>query len=427
MFTALLLLLVICSPAAANADQANTPCDASFAQHSDPALAGLLEQARQRSPLLASAGASLEAARAERVAANVRSPYNPQIQVGGGVYRAPDAFGPSVRINIQQKVEINGQRAARQALADQTVDAARTTRASLCWETRAAIVIRYNALAVHVRELELAKESLAFSKEIARIEQRRVEVGEAGKANLLVAKADVATWQQEVARVERALDAERALLATATGTPHDALDALAPALSAPSALPPLATLLEQANKHNPDLAKLRSEQERASGALLLARAEARQDMTLGYTHERNGIRVGEAVNVLFIGLPIQLWNRNQGDVARAEAAKVAASARHDQAFAELTQHLMTAHARAESAREQSKLYRELISPEIDANLTLLLRAYEEGEIDLVTASMGRARLLEAEARELQNQRDYVDARLEIEALVGPVSNEDLQK
>jgi outer membrane protein TolC len=172
---------------------------------------------------------------------------------------------------------------------------------------------------------------------------------------------------------------------------------------------------------------LRSEQERASSALDLAKKEARQDITLGYSHERNGVRVGEAVNVLFIALPIQLWNRNEGDIARAEASIVASSAQHDQAIAELSQHLTAARARAESAREQTRLYRELVSPEIDANLALLLRAYEEGEIDLVTASMGRAKLLEAEARELQNRQIYLDARLDIEALVGPTKSEDVKE
>ena len=53
--------------------------------------------------------------------------------------------------------------------------------------------------------------------------------------------------------------------------------------------------------------------------------------------------------------------------------------------------------------------------------------YEEGEIDLVTASMGRAKLLEAEARELQNRQIYLDARLDIEALVGPTKSEDVKE
>mgnify|MGYP000480517449 CR=1 FL=1 len=282
-------------------------------------------------------------------------------------------------------------------------------------------------IAMRTRELEIARESLAFSREIARIEARRVEVGEVGRASLLVARTDVATWQQEVARVERALQTERALLATAVGLPEGALDNLAPGLPEPADLPSLATLIEQAKASNPRLARLRSEQERASSALDLAKKEARQDITLGYSHERNGVRVGEAVNVLFIALPIQLWNRNEGDIARAEASIVASSAQHDQAIAELSQHLTAARARAESAREQTRLYRELVSPEIDANLALLLRAYEEGEIDLVTASMGRAKLLEAEARELQNRQIYLDARLDIEALVGPTKSEDAKE
>jgi len=424
-----LSVLVLCLPDIASARDKDTRelCDASFARHDNPELASLLEQARQRSPLLSSAGASLETARAERAAASIRSPYNPRVQIGGGVYRAPDEFGPSARLNIQQRVEINGQRAAREDLAEQTINAARATKAGLCWQTRATLIAHYHALAMRARELELANESLAFSREIARIEARRVEVGEVGKASLLVARTDVATWQQQVARAERALQTERTLLALAAGLPEDALGSLTPELPEPAELPPLTTLIDRAKTSNPELARLRSEQERASSALTLATKEARQDITFGYAHERNGIRVGEAVNVLFIALPIQLWNRNQGNIARAEASIVATSARHDQTLAELSRHLTAAHARAESAREQSRLYRELVSPEIDANLALLLRAYEEGEIDLVTASMGRAKLLEAEARELQNRQEYLDARLDIEALVGPTTSEDTEE
>lgn len=423
----LFCILALCLPNIAGAESKRELCDASFARHADPELSGLLEQARQHSPLLSSAGASLEAARAERAAASIRSPYNPNLQVGGGVYRAPGEFGPSVRLNLQQQLEINGQRAARQELAEQSINAAKAARDGLCWETRAALIAHYHMIAMRTRELEIARESLAFSREIARIEARRVEVGEVGRASLLVARTDVATWQQEVARVERALQTERALLATAVGLPEGALDNLAPGLPEPADLPSLATLIEQAKASNPRLARLRSEQERASSALDLAKKEARQDITLGYSHERNGVRVGEAVNVLFIALPIQLWNRNEGDIARAEASIVASSAQHDQAIAELSQHLTAARARAESAREQTRLYRELVSPEIDANLALLLRAYEEGEIDLVTASMGRAKLLEAEARELQNRQIYLDARLDIEALVGPTKSEDAKE
>ena len=57
-------------------------------------------------------------------------------------------------------------------------------------------------------------------------------------------------------------------------------------------------------------------------------------------------------------------------------------------------------------------------PQFESNLNALRRAYELGEIDLVSLASGRERFLEAQRDALTAQEDYFTALAELEHAVG---------
>jgi len=89
-----------------------------------------------------------------------------------------------------------------------------------------------------------------------------------------------------------------------------------PAANAPT----LATLQQLAKDARPDLNALRQDQARSQADLKLQLAQGKVDYTLGvaFERQRGALGSGNALGA-FLSVPLPIFNRNQGEIARAEA------------------------------------------------------------------------------------------------------------
>jgi cobalt-zinc-cadmium efflux system outer membrane protein len=114
-----------------------------------------------------------------------------------------------------------------------------------------------------------------------------------------------------------------------------------------------------------------------------------------------------------VGVPLPLWDRNQGNVAAAKARVAAASAGVEQARLRAVERLTNAYQRYENARRSLDLYRTKVLPDAATALEQIDKVYEaKGERFFDTLD---ARRVLAQAR-----IDYAQAFGELWAAVAEI-------
>ena len=142
-------------------------------------------------------------------------------------------------------------------------------------------------------------------------------------------------------------------------------------------------LLAQLLHESPELAAQTAQVEGARLAVCRARRERipNVDLNVAVRHDNFTTDDTAAVQVAF---PLPLLDRNQGNIARAEAELVAATA--DLRNIELALHdrLATAYREYINAQKQTKRYVERILPRAHESLKWVQKGYREGQVDYLT-------------------------------------------
>jgi cobalt-zinc-cadmium efflux system outer membrane protein len=145
------------------------------------------------------------------------------------------------------------------------------------------------------------------------------------------------------------------------------------------------------------------EVDRARLAVERARAEPIPNVSFqGLVNwQDNGIG-GKPDGGVTVTLPVPLFNRNQGAIARAEHELVAAREALSQLQLELHQRLVPIFEQYANARDQVNRYEKIILPAAEESLKLTRQLYGAGEGNYTT-------LLTAQRTYAQTQLNYLDA------------------
>jgi cobalt-zinc-cadmium efflux system outer membrane protein len=120
---------------------------------------------------------------------------------------------------------------------------------------------------------------------------------------------------------------------------------------------------------------------------------------------------------VMIGLPFPVWDRNQGNIAAAEARLAAALAGVEQARLRQVERLATAYQKYENAKRQLDLYRAKVLPDAATALEQIDKVYAaRGERFLDTLDARRV-LTQARIDYTQTRGDLWSAKAEIEAII----------
>lgn len=115
----------------------------------------------------------------------------------------------------------------------------------------------------------------------------------------------------------------------------------------------------------------------------------------------NGIG-GKTDGGVAISVPIPIFNKNQGGIARAQQELVAASRAHSQLELDLQNRLAPVYERYANAKNQVQRYSDVILPAAEESLSLSRKTYSAGEANYVA-------LLTAQRTYSQTQLGYLDA------------------
>ena len=348
--------------------------------------------------LVAQANSSLRANRLQRGAArqlvrqaNLRP--NPELEfeaedVGGDLTGFRES---EMTIVLSQELEVWGQRKARRKVA--LGDAERIE-----WETRvedfdtyAEAKSRFYALLHAQKELRLAEDAAQLGFEVAEATGIRLEKGVALSSEQLLAQLAFEQARIEAVFAEIELEnAWRNLVALWRGNEQD--------FSVVDSDPSTTTL--------PDLAVLKSylEESRDVVGWTLEQANLNALLNLEKTHRlpspalSGGFKRSEADGtntfLLGLGIPLPLFNRNQGSISSLRTQSYAAKSAREQALANAEARLEAIHQRLNALLSNRASLQTLILPKAEEAYRSLKRAYELGRIPYTTLLEGEQTLIQ---------------------------------
>jgi len=152
---------------------------------------------------------------------------------------------------------------------------------------------------------------------------------------------------------------------------------------------------------SPEVSAAIAELARAQTALQRARVEPIPDINTQFVVQFDNATEDTIAGVQ-MGIPLPLWNRNQGGIRQAEAEITQARRNADRVELNLKQRLAAAFQEYSTARSQAETYSTQILPKAKETFDLVQRGYRLGEL-------GYLDLLNAQRTYSQTNLAYLDA------------------
>lgn len=317
---------------------------------------------------------------------------------------------------LTQRIELGGKRAARVAVAERARDTA-TSEASL---RRAALVARATQAFVAVlaaqEQLRLAARQYALGDRAVASVAAQVRAGAAPEADAL--RARLVRDEAELLRLrrEQELTAARADLVALWAGGGPPLARATGDLAAVPAPPPLAPLLARVDGA-PELARWQREVATRAAAVTVQRAGAVPDvfLTAGPRYFND---TGDVALVAEVGLPLPVFDRNQGAISEARARLAEGEAERRGAAAALGAAVTRGHATWAAAWAQAAALRDRLLPAARAALASSRQGYARGVLRLDELHDAQRALFDLRSREIEAQASCHVASAELARLLG---------
>jgi outer membrane protein, heavy metal efflux system len=367
-------------------------------------------KASEAAPLLKANDAAIAAARAGRRQADVRP--NPSVTVeaenfvGSGPY---NVFGQAeVTGMYSQPIERGGKRDARIAYAERDIGVAqasgRVTRLDLAAAVeRAFIDIKIADAVVQITAYRLETERGIEREALRRVRGYKDPLFVETRAGARVAQAEIDVDQAE----EKARAARNSLASFWAGTGEDLK-------VAGEFLPYMPVELKLADA---DLTLAQAETARASAAVTVEQSRAVQDYTVS-----GGARFLRGTNdvalVAGITIPLGRFDRNQGNIERAQAERLRAELTAEANRLERLRRLASLRADADAARTRADAIKAEVYPRTTKTLAQVREGYNRGGFTFRDVQDAADAILAVQDQWLQAMTQYRDTQTEIDRLIG---------
>jgi cobalt-zinc-cadmium efflux system outer membrane protein len=386
-----------------------------------------LALARQRAPQVLAAETSLAAERGARRGATPLFAENPSVEGGAGMIFQPSSMaiqpstvrdarvGPAAWLQVTVPVEIALQRWRRVAAADARINARRVERDEARREALFAAGVRFYQ-AIYAGELAvLAQDSVTLANRLLGAGQRQFAAGAVSALDVKIAELELSTAKRSVRTAEGSRLQAQADLATLLGVPAEDVRDLRGSLTWSNAALPALELARERALERPDVRLMVAERQAALQEANVASAGAFPTPRFkGYYQYWNT----EHSAVALVEVPLPIFQRGQGEEARARARASGlageADARRRAAVAEVE----SAHQLATSL-QQLRLEQEGSSASMLDQLPAdLEKHYVERRIELGTLLTVRRQVLQARKDAIDAQFQEALARLWLDAAMG---------
>jgi outer membrane protein, heavy metal efflux system len=242
---------------------------------------------------------------------------------GTGFNEANAAGPPEYAIRVDMPVERGGKRELRTALAEASARLAEAQFADAIRRLKLDVTLACIDVLEAKARVQLARDNLSTLERLVQLNEGRLTSGAIAPLEVTRSRVAMLQYRGSVSAAQLTLTQARLKLLPLLGQspdqePIDVDDRLGvPPAAAAADLP---ALLQAARAMRPDLQAMHREQARTQSDLRLQVAQGKIDYTLGAEYRRQqGVNGRGNLIGLFFSAPLPVFNRNQGEITRAEA------------------------------------------------------------------------------------------------------------
>jgi cobalt-zinc-cadmium efflux system outer membrane protein len=380
----------------------------------DLELKRALEIAVAHNPELQAVQSEIDLAQAERLEASKRP--NPAFSLNFEDYRLFSAEpGPffqtqEITARVDQELETRGKRRLRTEAANLALQGQKARYDNALRQLGLEVRRAYFQGVLAQSNLAVSETILGEIDRIVELNRTRLEQGDISGVELRRVEVERLRFMDDVFAARLALANAKLTLLTIMGVPQaspsfsfsEGLSADPDGLAAEEGVPrllPLPDLERQALAQRPDLLASCFEERRADTETALQRAIRSPNVTVGAGYKRN---LDENSVVLGVTVPLQVFNRNEGGIARARAEKDRAERLSAQTRNQVLLEIRKAYNAVQINRERvAYIEAEALKKASEAH-QIVLAAYRLGGLDLIN-------LLDTQRARRETQKVYQQA------------------
>ncbi len=369
--------------------------------------------ALENNPTLALAARRVQALRGKHL--QVGLPPNPVVGYVGEEI-GDEGRGGQQGFVVGQRIVTAGKLGWNRSVVGQEIAAAEhewaMQRLRVINDTRVAA---YRVLAAQ-RTVELWGELLEISEESLRVAEQLLAAQEVSRVDVLQTRIEANSARLQWETAGNALAGQWRALAAAVGIPElpmAPIEEHGPETFAPLEWDAAAGRLLQ---ESPERRRAAAELERARAALARECAGRFPDVDL-----EAGLRYDfasyDTLATVGVAVPLQLFDRNQGNIHQAQAELAAAQQELRRVELALHERLAEEFRHYADARESVARYREAILPDVDDALALVRQGYRQGELGYLELLGAQQTYFRTHLALVEALRDLEVSRTRIECLL----------
>jgi cobalt-zinc-cadmium efflux system outer membrane protein len=364
-------------------------------------------------PGLARAAARVQAARGQWVQEGLYP--NPRIGYEGAEIGNEGASGMQGGF-VEQEVVLGGKLGLNRAMASQEVREANAQFNAEQLRVLNLVRLRFDELLIAQRALELTEELGRLGDETLQTAETLLKAQEVSLNDTLQARIEANRAKVSLANARNSHTAAWQRLAAAAAVPDMTPSRIEGSLTKMRPVIAWQSALGQLLSSSPELAAAAARVDRAGWAARRAEAEPIPNLMLETMVQRDNVSQ-DTVATVRAGLPLPVWNRNQGGIRRAQAELAEARSAARQLELELTDRLASVFERYANARQQVERFSRDILPDAKASLDLVTKAFQQGETGYLTVLTAQRTYVETNLMYLEAQRQLRSAEVAIEGLL----------
>ena len=333
-------------------------------------------------------------------------------QFGG----ASSASQTQYTINIGQPIELGGKRQRRIDSATAQTKVTTHELADLRRQIDFQVKKTFTDILVAKDALALSEQNLSALDELEKIQRLRAEKGDLSGLELLRIQVQRFAFERDAADARQALRAAKIGLRSLIGADKvtDDFDA-AGSLELRQSSYTQSELYRRALDTRPDIRAAEAARNKAKADINLAKANAWWDVTPQVEYQR----IGPDNTIGFgFGLPLRIFDRNQGEIARTRADALRVDAVRDAVVIRALAEVDTALAAVDTERGKAEVLRDTYLPKAKQARETVEFAYRRGGVSLLDYLDAQRTYRETALQYLQALGNYQTAIYLLEAAVG---------
>ncbi len=377
----------------------------------------------EHNPEILAAKAEIDIARGELITAGLLP--NPKIEFTGRNQSIPDEdlSGFNYDINLSQEIPLGGKIGHRKRVAQLKLEKARLDFQNVVRLKTAEVKKAFYAVLFNQRRQELIKEVLEVNRIILDIANKRYKAGDIPLMGVNLASVELQRTTIESLNLQNEFSQANSELLMALGI---ILDSGGPSgveglkvegtLSKEQIQFNLTELIRFALANRPDYRSLQVAVKAAEADISLARAEGVPNIEVGGAFERelgNERRIGG-----FVSIPLPLFNRNQGEIAKSLSRKDQVSLELAALKNRIEQEVRIGFTKVETGKKNLDVFQRGLIQLVRENLELNRKAFQAGEIEFLEVARAEEDFIRTNTLFLEALYNYNLALIELETAMG---------